>query len=188
MVTRERALCPRKGPRLGTCCSPGMEAQHVWEGVPTTLHLQLNCPNLSFRLCTMGIPTVHTTPQSFSSTKEGSRLAVGACASTPYFPHFILVSLLFLRLSSKGRWSSRILDFTFLYLFFWSLKYQILHKYMEVRKNYSFRKDHMERKKKSFSQWIPGVVGIVLDCSVITLSLQPVDSWSRFSGKEKEIF
>ena len=61
---------------------------------------------------------LHTTPQSFSSTKEGSRLDVGACASIPCSPHFILVSLFFLRVSSKGLWSRRILDFIFLYLFF----------------------------------------------------------------------
>lgn len=64
-------------------------------------------PNLSSRLCTTGIPTVHITPQSFSSTKEELRSDVGDCASTPCFPHFILVSLLFLSL-----------DFTFLYLIF----------------------------------------------------------------------
>lgn len=80
-------------------------------------------PNLSFRLCTTGIPTVHTTPQSFSSTKEGLRLDVGACASMPCFPHFILVSLFLLKVSSRGLWSSRILDFIFIFCF---LKYQIL--------------------------------------------------------------
>lgn len=75
-------------------CAPSKGKRHRAheKGSLPTLNGNSVAPNLSCRLCTTGIPTVPTTPQSSSSTKGGLRLDAGACASTLCSPHFILVS------------------------------------------------------------------------------------------------
>lgn len=116
----EWGLSPRRGWRSRTCEKGSLP--------PCTGNSV--APNLSCRSCTTGTPTAHTTPQSSSSTKEGSRLDAGVCASTLCFPPFILVSLLLLRMSSTGWRNLGFYTSVFLYLFFCSLRCQILDKYI----------------------------------------------------------